>query len=95
MGAQGVPKAPLSAASYYLLSKWVRVLLSLIFVPKIRPMKTVSTGQVFSRFPGRLLRGFLGTFFPLLFPPVLQLLSSSMPLFGWAGHQLSTSESCV
>ena len=51
---QCVPKAPLSAASYYLLSKWVRVLLSLIFVPKIRPMKTVSTGQVFSRFFSRL-----------------------------------------
>ena len=31
------------------------VLLSLIlFVPRIRPMKTVSTHQVFSRFSGRL-----------------------------------------
>ena len=73
------------------------VLLALIsFVPKIRPMKTVSTGQVFSRFSGRLLRGFLGTFFPLLFSPILQLLSPSMPLLTkyWAGHHLSISESC-
>lgn len=38
-------------------------------------MKTVSTGQVFGRFSSRLWRGFLGTFSPLLFPPILQLLS--------------------
>ena len=30
-----------------------------------------STSQAFSRFSGRLWRGFLGTFFLLLFPPVL------------------------
>ena len=36
-----------------LLPKQVSVL-SLIFVPRIRPKKTVSTGQVFSRFYGRL-----------------------------------------
>ena len=35
----------------------------------------LSTGQVFIRFSGRLWRGFLSTFFPLLFPPFLQLLS--------------------
>ena len=35
--------------------------------------------------------------FPLLFPPVLQLLSSSMPLLKkyWASHHLSISEGCV
>ena len=43
------------------------VLLSLIFfVTRIRPMKNVSTGQVFSRFSGRLWRGFLSTFSSLL-----------------------------
>ena len=68
-----VPKA-LSAGPQELLPKPVGVLLSLLFsVPRIRPMKTVSTGQVFSRFSGRLWRGFFGTFFRLLFPPVLQL----------------------
>ena len=53
-------------------------------------MKTVGTRQALSSFSGRL---FLGTFFPLLFPPVLQLLSPSMPLFTkyWAGHHLSIS----
>ena len=61
-----------------LLPEQVRVLLSLIsFVPRIGPMKTVSTGQVFSRFSDRLWRGFLGTFSPLLFPPIL---SSSLHL---------------
>ena len=35
--------------------------------------ETVSTNQIFSKFSGRLWRGFLGMFFPLLFPPVLQL----------------------
>ena len=72
--------------------------LSLIFfVPRIRPMKTESTGQVFSRFSGRLWRGIFSTFSPLFFPPVLQLLSPSMPLLikYWAGHHLSISESCV
>ena len=49
-----VPKA-LSAEPQELLPKPVGVLLSLILsVPRIRPMKTVSTGQVFSRFSGRL-----------------------------------------
>ena len=35
--------------------------------------------------------------FPLIFPPVLQLLSSSIPLLTkyWAGHHLSISESCA
>ena len=72
--------------------------LSLIFfVPRIRPVKTVSTGQVFSRFSSRLWRGILSSFFPLLFPPVLQLFSPSMPLLTkyWAGHHLSISESCI
>ena len=32
----------------------------------------VSTGQIFSKFSGGPWRGFLGTFSPLLFPPVLQ-----------------------
>ena len=52
-----------------------------------------STGQVFSRFSRRLWRGFLGMFFPLLFPPILQLLSPSMPLFTkyWASHHLFIS----
>ena len=51
---QYAPKA-LSAEPQYLLPKPVGVLLSLIFfVPRSRPLKTVSTGQVFSRFPGRL-----------------------------------------
>ena len=40
---------------------------------EVMPMKTVSMGQVFSRFSSRLWRGFLGTFFSLLFPPVFQL----------------------
>ena len=35
--------------------------------------ETVSTNQIFSKFSRGLRRGFLGTFFPLLFPPVLQL----------------------
>ena len=39
----------------------------------------MGTGQAFNSFSGRLRRGFLGTFFPLLFPPLLQLLSPSMP----------------
>ena len=56
-------------------------------------MKIVGTGQALSSFSDRLLRGFFGTFFPLLFPPVLQLLSPSMPLFTkyWAGHHFSIS----
>ena len=73
------------------------ILLSSFFVPRIGAMKTVSTGQVFSRISSRLWRGFLGTFFPLLFPPILQFLSPSIPLLTkhWAGHHVSTSESCV
>ena len=60
-------------------------------------MKTVGRGQEFSSFSGKLCKGFLGTFLPLLFPPVFQLLSPSMPLFTkyWAGHHLSISESFV
>ena len=52
---------------------------------------------IFSRFSSRLWRGFLSTFFSLLFPPILQFLSPSMPLFTkyWAGHHLSISESFV
>ena len=72
---QYVPKSPLSAEPQKLLPKPVGSSVLIFFVPRIRPMKTVSTDQVFSRFSGRLWRGFLGTFFPLLFPPVLQLLS--------------------
>ena len=49
-----VPKAP-SAGPQELSHKPVGVLLSLLFsVPIIRPMKTVGTGQIFSRFSGRL-----------------------------------------
>ena len=56
----------------------VSVLLSLIFfVSKIRSLKTLSTGQIFSRFSDRLWRRFLDLFSPLLFPPILQLLSIS------------------
>ena len=69
-----------------------------LLVPRIRPMKTVSTGWVFSRFSSRgLWRGFLSMFFPLLFPPILHLLFPSMPLLTnyWAGHHLSISESCA
>ena len=64
------------------------------FVPGIRPMKTVGTGQAFSTFSGR---GFFGTLFPLLFLSVLQLLSPSIPLFTkyWAGHHHSIFESCA
>ena len=60
-------------------------------------MKTVSTGQVFIRFTGRVWRGFLSMFFPLLSPPILQFLSPSSPLLTkcWAGHHLSISESCA
>ena len=56
----------------------------------------VSIGQAFSRFSSRLWRGFLSTFFPLLFPPILQLLSPSMTLLTkyLAGHHLRISESC-
>ena len=52
-------------------------------------MKTVSTGQAFSK-------ELLGTFFPLLFPPILQLLSPILPLLTkyWADHRLFVSESC-
>ena len=73
------------------------VLLSLIFfVPRVRPMKTASTGQAFSKFSQQVMKGILGMFFfTLLFPPVLQLLSPSMPLFYWSGHHLSIPESCV
>ena len=76
---QYVLKAPFSSAEpYNLLPRRVEVLLSLIFfMPRIRPMKTVSTGQVFSRFSGRLWRGFLGTFFPHCFS--LLSFSSSPP----------------
>ena len=56
----------------------VGVLLSLIFLlPRIRSMKTVNTGQVCSRFSGRLWRGFYGTFFHYLF-----LLSFNSSLLG-------------
>ena len=52
---QHVLKDPLSSVLLELLPKQVGVLLILIFfVPRIRPMKTVSTGQVFSRFSSRL-----------------------------------------
>ena len=56
-------------------------------------MKIVGTSQAFSTFFSRLWRGFLIAFFPLLFPPVLHLLSPSMPLFTkcWEGHHLSWS----
>ena len=37
--------------------------------------ETVSTGQIFSKFSGGLWRGFLGTFFPLLFPSCPSALS--------------------
>ena len=37
--------------------------------------ETVGTGQAVSSFPSRLWRGFLCTIFPLLFLPILQLLS--------------------
>ena len=52
---------------------------------------------IFSRFSSRLWRGFLSTFFSLLFPPILQFLSPSMPLLTnyWAGHHLFISESCA
>ena len=52
---------------------------------------------IFSRFSSRLWRGFLSTFFPLLFPPFLQFLSASVPLLTnyWAGHHLFISESCA
>ena len=92
------PEGPTLLCTLVLLPKWMGVPLSLIFlVPRIRPMKPVSTGQVFSRFAVWLWRIFLGIFFPLLFPPVLQLLSPSMPLLAkyWASHCLSISESCV
>ena len=57
----------------------------------------LSTGQAFSRFSNRLWRGSLSAFSPLLFPPILQLLSPSMPLLTkyWAGHHLSISKSRV
>ena len=42
-----------------------------------------------SRFSGRLLRIVLSMFFPLLFPPVLQLLSPSMPLLTKLGGSSS------
>ena len=51
-----------------------------LFVPSIRPMKIMGTVQAFSSFFQQDMRGFLGTFVPLLFPSVLQLLSPSMPL---------------
>ena len=48
-------------------------------------------------FLARYWKGILGTFFPMLFPPVLQLLSPSMPQFTkyWADCHLSIYESCV
>ena len=48
------------------------------------PVKTVGKDQTFSSFPSKLWRGFLGMFFPLLSPPVLQLLSPSQPTWGSA-----------
>ena len=54
------------------LSGWTE-LNWIFFVLRIRPVKTVSTGQVFNRFSGRLWRAFLSMFSPMLFPPVLQL----------------------
>ena len=50
---QYVPKA-VSAEPQQRLPKPVGVLLSLLFVPKIRPIKTVSTGQISSKFSSRL-----------------------------------------
>ena len=68
-----VPKV-LPAEPQQLLHKLMGVLLSLLFsVPRIRPVKTVSTGHKFNRFSSRLWRGSLVTFFPLVFLPVLQL----------------------
>ena len=92
-----VPKSPLSAEPQKLLPKPVGSSVLIFFVPRIRPMKTVSTDQVFSRFPSGLWRGFLSTFFPLFFPPVLQILSPSMPLLTkyWSDHHLSISEGCA
>ena len=62
------PKGSTILCTLVALPKWVGVLLSLIlFMPRIRPMKTVSTDQVFSRFSGRLWKGFLNTFSLLFF----------------------------
>ena len=60
-------------------------------------MKIVGTDQVFSSFSSKLWKVFLSMFFPLLFPPILQLLSPTMPLCTkyWVGHHLSISESCA
>ena len=69
-----VPKA-LSAEPQWLLPKPVGDLLSLIFfVLRIRPMKTLSTGQVFSRFSGRQWRA--------CFPHCFSLQSFSSSLLG-------------
>ena len=53
------------------------------------------------RYLADLLAGYEGDslayFFPLLFSPILQLLSPYMPLLTkyWAGHHVSISESCI
>ena len=53
------------------------------------------------RFLADFLAGYevdsLARFFPLLFLPILKLLSPSMPLLTkyWAGHHLSISKSCA
>ena len=62
------PEGSTVCCTLVLLPKQVRVPLSLIFfVPRIGPMKTVSTGQVYSRVYDRLCRAFLSTFFPTVF----------------------------
>ena len=60
-------------------------------------MIIVGTGQVLTDFSDKLWKEFLHMFFPLFFPPILHLLSPSMPLFTkyWAGHHLSISKNCA
>ena len=77
-------------------SGWRSSVLNLLCA-KDQASETVGTGEAFSSFSDKLWKGFLSMFFPLLFPPILQLLSLSMPLLTkhWAGHHLSVSESCI
>ena len=64
---------------------------------KDQAMKTVAPIRVLADFLASYEVDSLIHFFQLLFPPILKLLSPSMPLLTkyWANHHLSNSKSCA
>ena len=72
----------------------MRVLLSLTsFVPRIKPMKIVGTGQAFNSFSDKLQKHVFPTAFSS-HPSVALSIYATVYKY-WAGHYLSTSENCV